>query len=140
MKHDLYFKNFHDVVELREPGSSNHTRRKVMPNYILLLTKGDFTGYSPDEMKKIEEKYVGWSKKLRAEGRYKAGEELARTGRVLRREKNRVVDGPFAETKEAIGGFFMFEAKDYEEAVEIARGCPHLEFQGEIELRETIPH
>jgi hypothetical protein len=111
-----------------------------MATYILLLSKGEFNAYSPEEMQNILEKYLAWSKQLRAEGRYKAGEELNRTGRVLRWQNNRVVDGPFAETKEAVGGFYMIEAKDYDEAVEISRGCPHLEFQGEIEIRETIPH
>lgn len=111
-----------------------------MASYVLLLRGGEFTGYSPEEMQKIVEKYMAWTKQLREEGRHKASEELNRNGRVLRWQQNRVVDGPFVETKEAVGGFFLIEAKDYEEAVSISRGCPHLEFKGEIEIRETIPH
>lgn len=111
-----------------------------MAGYVLLLKSGEYTGYSPEEMQKILERYIGWMNQLRSEGRYRAGEELNRTGRVLRSQGKRVVDGPFTETKEAVGGFFLIEAKDYDEAVSISRGCPHLEYGGEIEIREVIPH
>ena len=111
-----------------------------MANYMLLLKGGEYKGYSPEEMQKILEKYMAWSGKLRSEGRYKGGEELNKTGRVLRWQGNQVVDGPYTETKEAVGGFYLIEAKDYDDAVSISRGCPHLEFRGEIEIHETIPH
>jgi len=111
-----------------------------MPNYVLLLRGGEYQGHSPEEMQKTLEKYMNWITRLKAEGRHNAGAELNRTGRVLRMKENHIVDAPYTETKEAVGGFFMIEAKDYEEAVSISRGCPHLEFQGEIEVREVIPH
>jgi len=111
-----------------------------MGKYVLLLTGGDYQGHSPEEMQKILEKYVAWTNRLRSEGRYHAGEELNNTGRVLRSQGNRIVDGPFTETKEAVGGFFLIDANDYNEAVSITSGCPHLEFGGEIEIREVVPH
>lgn len=111
-----------------------------MPNYVLLLRGGEYKGYSPEEMQRILEKYMSWTNRLRTEGRHGASAELNKTGHVLRLKENRIVDAPFTETKEAVGGFFLIEAKDYEEAVSISRGCPHLEFRGEIEVREVIPH
>ncbi len=51
-------------------------------------------------------------------------------------DKVSVVDGPFAETKEVIGGYFILEAKDYAEAAELSKSCPHLAFGGKIELRQ----
>ena len=47
-------------------------------------------------------------------------------------------DGPFAEAKEIIGGLFVVDARDYDEAVSVAKGCPHLDF-GTIEVREIEP-
>ena len=56
--------------------------------------------------------------------------------RVRRRGgKNATVDGPFAEAKEIIGGLFIIQAADYDQAVEICRSCPHLD-NGWIELRQ----
>ncbi len=111
-----------------------------MAQYILLLKHTDFTGFSPEEMQKVLEKYMAWADKLRKEGRHRGGEELNNTGVTLKRENGRIVDGPFTETKEAVGGYFVIEAKDYEEAKQISRECPHLAFNGVVEIREIIPH
>jgi hypothetical protein len=56
----------------------------------------------------------------------------------LRGGKLSSTDGPFAETKEVIGGFFMIDAKDMKEAVAIAKRCPHLKV-GFVEVRQVIP-
>ena len=53
----------------------------------------------------------------------------------LRRGKLTTIDGPFTETKDVIGGYFMVEAPDYDAAVAVARTCPHMEFDGSIEVR-----
>ncbi len=51
-----------------------------------------------------------------------------------------MVDGPFAETKETIGGYYLVEAPSYAEAVEIACTCPILGAGGSVEVRELEPH
>ena len=51
---------------------------------------------------------------------------------------NTVTDGPFAESKEAIAGFFIIQADCPEEAVEIAKGCPGLEFSQTVEVRAIV--
>jgi hypothetical protein len=48
--------------------------------------------------------------------------------------KAQIMDGPYVETKEVLGGFFVVKAESYEAAVQIARGCPHFEF-GSVEVR-----
>ena len=111
-----------------------------MAKFVILLKPADFSNYSPDEMQKIVEKYLAWSNQLREKGLYLAGEELSEHGRVLRVDGARIVDGPFAETKESIGGFWMIETDSMEKAVEITRSCPHLDYKGEVEVREVIPH
>jgi hypothetical protein len=49
--------------------------------------------------------------------------------------KRLLSDGPFAETKEQLGGFFLVEAKDLDEAVELASTMPHLQDGGSVEIR-----
>ncbi len=46
------------------------------------------------------------------------------------------VDGPYSETKEVLGGFFLISAESYDDAIQICRDCPHLRFGGTIELRQ----
>lgn len=111
-----------------------------MSKFLLLLRGGEFDQYSPDEMEDILEKYLAWTARLKDEGIYLAGEELKDSGRVLSVQNDQVVDGPFAETKEAIGGFWLIQAKDFAEAVVVSKECPHLLFKGTVEVREASPH
>ena len=93
--------------------------------------------YSPDEIQAVVQKYQEWSEKMGAAGKLAGGNKLANdSGKVLRgADTVSVVDGPFAETKEVIGGYFILEAADYAEAAALAETCPHLAFGGSIELR-----
>lgn len=85
-----------------------------------------------------EDEGFPWLNDLQARGKWMTGDQLApvRRARTVRRRDGRVLvtDGPFAETKEAIGGFDLIEADSLEEAVEIAGGHPVAEF-GTIEVR-----
>jgi len=57
---------------------------------------------------------------------------------TLRSGRVDVVDGPYAELKEVVGGYFSFRAADYAEALELVRACPFLE-DGRIIVRQTDP-
>lgn len=112
-----------------------------MPNYLLFLYEEPdaFTETSPDEMQAIIQKYRDWRLRLQKSGAVVGGEKLQDgTGRVMRRTggDTSVVDGPYTESKEIIAGFFEIKADNYDQAVEIARDCPHLEY-GTIEIREV---
>ncbi len=115
-----------------------------MAEYVLLLHE-DPTGFAelaPSEIEKVIAEYVGWRERLAAEGRLTGGTKLKdEGGRWLSQENGqvRVVDGPFSEAKEIIGGFFMIRATDYAEAVEISSTCPHIDYGGRIELRAVEP-
>ena len=111
-----------------------------MATFMLLLKGGDFTGYSPEESQKILQDYLGWSQKLRTQGKYKGGDELKEGGRVVSVADGRVVDGPFTETKEVIGGYFLIEEPGLEAAIATAKDCPHLKYKGRVEVREINPH
>lgn len=115
-----------------------------MAEYVLLLHEdpAGFADLAPSEIEKVIGEYMAWRERLAAEGRLAGGTKLADDGgRWLSRENGqvRVVDGPFSEAKEIIGGFFMIKAADYAEAVEISSTCPHLDYGGRIELRAVDP-
>ncbi len=112
-----------------------------MPNYILLLHEdpNGFQEISADEMQAIIRKYSEWTRKMEKAGFMIRGDKLQDgTGKVLRRVGGRhsITDGPYAESKEVIGGLFEIRAENYDQAVEIAKDCPHLEF-GAVEIREV---
>ena len=83
-------------------------------------------------------KWRKWIDDMTAKGSLKnVGLPLIRTGRVLRGRDN-VVDGPYAETKEVVGGFSIIEARDIAHAAEIASGCPILDGGGSVEVRPVM--
>ena len=114
--------------------------RLAMAQFMLFLHHATTGGpdMSPEEMQAVLGKYREWSEKMGAAGKLVGGDKLANdAGHVLRikNDKVSVVDGPYSETKEMVGGYFKIEAADYDEAVELAGTCPHLSFGGTIELR-----
>lgn len=98
---------------------------------------GGLDDVSPAEMQRIVEKYLAWGAKLAEAGKLEGGEKLQDgEGRVLRGEGDALAtaDGPFAEAKEVVGGFWILRAEDLDEAVRLASDCPHLGF-GSLEIR-----
>ncbi len=114
-----------------------------MAQFALLLheTPSSFANISPEEMQGIIERYVAWRQKVEADGRMAGGHKLTEEGgRHLSKAGGqlRVVDGPYAEAKEVLGGLFVIEAVDYDDAIQVSSDCPHLDF-GWIELRQVDP-
>ena len=115
-----------------------------MSQFLLALydDPSTFASLSPQEIQKIIQAYSNWASQLAERGRLAGGNKLAdEPGRVLRgsQEKMSAVDGPYSETKEVLGGFFIIEAENYDEAIQICRDCPHLHYGGTIELRQIEP-
>lgn len=115
-----------------------------MPNYMLLLHEEpmDYSQLSPEQIQAVIAEYVEWRHKIEGDGKYVSGEKLKDEGGKHLLGANgslRVTDGPYTEAKEVIGGFFMISAADYDDAVRVASGCPHLKYGGRIELREIEP-
>jgi len=108
-----------------------------MSQYLLLLHH-DISGFqqmSPEEMQKAVEKYMAWTKKPFVVNSQRLAPE---PGRVIRSNAGRpkATDGPYSETKEVLGGFYLIEAATYDEAVQRSLDHPHLEFGGTIEVRQ----
>ena len=115
-----------------------------MAQFMLLLHESptDFSNFSPEEIQRVIGEYTAWRLKLQEEGKLAGGLKLKDEGGralSLRNGQVRLVDGPYAEAKEVVGGYFLIEAADYDDAVEISKGCPHLKYGSRIELREVDP-
>lgn len=113
-----------------------------MNQYMLILhdTVGEFDDVSPSKMQAIIQKYGAWAKSLAERGLHAGGEKLSDdAGRHLKQENGSVtvVDGPYAEAKEVVGGYFMVKAESLDDAEALARDCPHLEYGGRIEIRQV---
>lgn len=110
-----------------------------MAQYMLLLGGTDLdkrTG-NPELGPQIFQQFYTWIAGLRERGQYVGAHKLQdHTGARLSVRGGQVVEGPFIETKEAIGGAFVIQAGTLPEAVEIARSCPTLLTQnGYVEVR-----
>lgn len=114
-----------------------------MPQYVLFLRDlgASFPNMSPEQMQAVIQRYSAWRAKVQQDGRTITGHKLRDfEGRVVSGTGSdlKVTDGPFAETREVMGGLFVIEAANYDEIVELCKDCPHLEF-GSIEIREVEP-
>ena len=114
-----------------------------MKTYVMILhDSGAFPAdISPDEIQVIIRRYVAWREKVQHNGRKVTGHKLTDgEGRVMRGAAGQttVIDGPYAEAREVIGGLFILEAASYDEVVALSADCPHLDF-GTIEIREVDP-
>jgi len=113
-----------------------------MPQYVLLLRDDPSTykDLSPDVWQSLIAKYDAWATRVGQEGRLIDGKKLTDgAGRLLRSERGKlsVKDGPFAETKDVVGGFYLLRADSYEHAVQLCHDHPAFITQGSVEIREV---
>lgn len=110
----------------------------------MLLLRGGVSNrdLSPDQLQRQIERYMNWIEQLRRDGHFVAGEPLDETGKVLSgRDGSTITDGPFTESKEEVGGYFIIRASDLETAVELSKGCPIFHNNGTVEVRpiQVVP-
>jgi hypothetical protein len=95
---------------------------------------------TPEEMQKIMGEWMDWMKSVSAKGQLRGANRLDDGGKVLRQPRGTsVIDGPFAEAKEIVGGYLVVAADDLAQATEIARGCPGLNYNIIVEVRPIEP-
>ena len=106
-------------------------------DYLLLFRGNNWDkGLSPEQLQKVVSDWAAWFDRLTQEGKCKGGHPLQEEGKLVSGKSGRiVVDGPFAESKEAIGGYFYLQVRNLDEAVEIAKQCPGLEYGCRVEVR-----
>jgi hypothetical protein len=112
--------------------------------YLLLIygNEADWAGLSEEDQGKAFQEYMDYTQDIYKNGQYISGEALqpvatATTVRV-KNGKTITTDGPFAETREQLGGFYMVEAKDLDEAIKLAARIPGSRM-GSIEVRPIMP-
>jgi hypothetical protein len=105
-----------------------------MSNFMFLFRGGE-TPTSPEGMQAQMQKWMNWIQRLRNEGKYLAGDPLQAGGKVIRSTRKVITDGPFAEGKEIVGGYFLIRAETLDQAVEISKDCPIFENDGSVEVR-----
>ncbi|MEM9189111.1 MAG: YciI family protein [Myxococcota bacterium] len=96
-----------------------------------------------DERKAIFQEYAKFTEDLIAQGKFKAGDALqsAKTATSVRVQDGKTVttDGPFAETREQLGGYYLVECADLDDAIAIAAKIPTSR-TGTIEIRPIVVH
>lgn len=108
------------------------------PKQFILLFRGkDWDeGVPPGQLQALMDRFTDWAQVLINSGKVRGGQALGRPGVTITRCG--VADGPFAETKEAIGGYSILAVDTLEEAIAIAKTAPFLDFEGSIEVREML--
>lgn len=103
----------------------------------LLIFRGTdwHEGLSPAEIQSVMGEWTAWYERLGKEGKVSGGNPLERDGRIVSGAARTVSDGPFAESKETVGGYFFLTVRTMDEAVEIARECPALPYGIKVEVR-----
>lgn len=108
-----------------------------MQKFMLLLRDGEdnWSTFSPTEIQQLMERYLAWTSNLAAEGKLIHADRLQARGRVVTMPTGAATDGPFVETKDAIGGYYMITAADLDEATVVAQECPVFAHGGYVEVR-----
>ena len=108
--------------------------------YLLLFRNANWhRELSPDEIQEIMGRTNAWFERMTKDGIMKAGQPLESEGRSVSFKNGAVADGPFAETKELVAGYWLWEVKSMEDAVEWVKRCPNpMPEDSEIEIRGMI--
>jgi hypothetical protein len=106
-------------------------------DYLLLFRGTNWdTDLSSEQRQKVVTDWYAWFERLKQDGKCTGGHPLHNEGKIVSGRKGRsVADGPFAESKEAVGGYFYLQVADENEAVAIAQQCPALEYGCAVEVR-----
>jgi len=112
--------------------------------YLLLIyeNEGNFATVSEEDGNRIFAEYMEYTRGIKKAGNYIGGEALqpVATATTVRQRNGKTLttDGPFAETKEQLGGYYLVDAKDLDEAIKLAGGIPAVR-TGSIEVRPIMP-
>ena len=97
--------------------------------YLLIFRDSNpaiYKSMSPEQRQQLLQQWNEWYDRLEAAGKLVDGKPLEPEGRVVSARGDRIIDGPFVEAKEAVGGYFLLTVSSLEEATEIAKDCPSL--------------
>jgi len=110
-----------------------------MKDYLFLFRGGDGNNLQkmPEAWQAHMQNWMLWMKGLADQGQLVGAQPLDNSGKQVIGNKKVITDGPFMEGKEMVAGYLMCKADTYDDALEIAKGCPILEFDdGKVEIRQ----
>lgn len=107
-----------------------------MKDFLYLFRGGEpSANLSPAQVQQRMQKWTTWIETLSKAGKFKSGFPLENVAKVVSGRNKLVTDGPFAESKEGVGGYLIVTAQDLADATELAKGCPIFEEGGAVEVR-----
>jgi len=111
-----------------------------MKDFMMLFLSADYQklGLSPEEMQGRMGKWFAWNQKMLEAGIVKGGDALHPVRKRVTGPDRVVTDGPFVESKELIGGYYVVKAESYDDVVEIAQDYPDYDLGGAVEIREVM--
>lgn len=113
-----------------------------MKEFLLIFrrdTSGADAQISPEQIQAMMKPWQDWMGSIAAQNKLvDQGNRLEGDGKVVK-PNNIITNGPYVETKEAIGGYTIIKAASLEEATEISKNCPILQVGGNVEVRAIIP-
>jgi hypothetical protein len=105
-------------------------------DYLLLLRSTNWhEGLSPEEIQRVMGQWMEWYNRFDQQGKIKGANPLEGEGKVISGKSRTVADGPFAEAKESIAGYFLLSVDSMEEAVQYGQECPALPYGMTVEVR-----
>jgi hypothetical protein len=114
-------------------------KTSFMEKFMLIFHGGMPSGEkSPAEMQKNMGKWMAWIDKLAKADKYVSGEPLLPGGKLIKGNAAGVTDGPYTEGKEIVGGYFIINAADYNEAVALCADYPDYNTGGCIQVRQVM--
>jgi hypothetical protein len=119
----------------------NHFNHEGEQMKYMLLIYGNESAWSDVEREACYHESASYARELAAKGKYLAANPLqpvaTATSIQIREGKRLVTDGPFAETREQLGGYFLIDAVNLDDAINIAEGLPGAKI-GTVEIRPVI--
>ena len=112
-----------------------------MQYMLLIYNSGDWQDLSPEQQQEIGGAYFAFTEELQAAGKMVAGDALQPTSTAtsvrVRDGETLTTDGPFAETKEVLGGYYLIDVESLDEALHAAAMIPSARY-GHIEVRPVV--
>ena len=111
-----------------------------MKEFMMIFVGADYgeLGLSPEQLQARMGKWFAWGDKMGKAGILKGGNALQPKVKRVTGPDMTVSDGPFVESKELIGGYYIVTATSAEEVIEIARDYPDYDLGGAVEIRELM--
>lgn len=107
-----------------------------MEKFMLIFHNGPHQERSPEIMQADMGKWMAWIDKLSKAGKYVSGEPLLPGGKLVKGTDKQVTDGPYTEAKEVVGGFFIINAANIDDAVAITKDYPDFHYGGSVQVRQ----